>query len=262
MQKIIKYYIINILRGGVFIFFTAYWVYYVLGLILIPGLILGAVAQAKVSSNYEKYSLVNNKRGKTANEVAREILNRADLNNIELTTTNKELGDHYDPKKEVIALSPGVNNKESISAIGIACHEVGHALQDAAGYAPAKLRKFFVPIVNFCSAILWPLVIIGFLIDFGGSSNSIFGDICIYSGCAFFGLAILFSLITLPTELDASRRALKELKENYYLDEEELIGAKKVLTSAALTYVASLVMSVLTFLRFLFTILLVTRNRD
>lgn len=245
-----------------FIFFTTYWVYYVLGLILIPGLLLGALAQAKVSKNYEDYSTVNARRGKTSNEVAREILDRAGLANIQLTTTDKNLGDHYDPKKEIIALSPGVNEKTTISALGIACHEVGHALQDAAGYAPAKLRKFFVPVVNFCSAILWPLVIIGFLIDFGGSTNSIVGDICIYSGCAFFGLAILFSLITLPTELDASRRALKELRENNYLDEEELIGAKKVLNSAALTYVASLVMSVLTFLRFLLTVLLVTRNRD
>ena len=242
------------------IFFTSYWVYYILGIVLIPGLILGIIAQSKVQSNYHKYSNILTKRGKTANQVAREILDRNNLSNIQLTTTNKELGDHYDPKGEVIALSPGVHESSTISALGIACHEVGHALQDVAGYAPAKLRKFFVPVVNFCSAILWPLVIIGFLLDFGGSSNSIVGDICIYSGCAFFGLAILFSLITLPTELDASRRALKQLSENNYLDEEELLGAKKVLSSAALTYVASLVMAILTFLRFLLTVLLITRK--
>lgn len=227
---------------------------------MIPGLILGIIAQTKVQTNYQKYSQIPARRGKKANEVAREILDRNNLSNIQLTTTNKELGDHYDPKKELIALSPGVNEKTTISALGIACHEVGHALQDAAGYGPAKLRKFFVPVVNFCSAILWPLVIIGFILDFGGSTDSIVGDMCIYSGCVFFGLAILFSLLTLPTELDASRRALKELQENGYLQEDEIDGAKKVLRAAALTYVASLVMAILSFLRFLLTVLLVTRK--
>lgn len=244
------------------IFFTAYWVYYALGIILIPGLIAGAAAQACVMSNYQKYSEIPSKRGKTSNEVCREILDHNDLQHITLTSTDKELGDHYDPKKEHIALSPGVKEKTSIAALGIACHEVGHALQDAAGYAPAKMRKFMVPVVNFCSAMLWPLIIIGFLINFGGSFDSIVGDICIYGGCTFFGLAILFSLITLPTELDASKRALKELKDGHYLDEEELVGAKNVLRAAAMTYFASLLMSILSFLRFLFTVLLLTRNRD
>lgn len=246
----------------VIIFFTAYWVYYVLGLIMIPGLIAGAVAQESIASNYQKYSEIPSKRGKTANQVCREILDHNNLQNITLTTTDKKLGDHYDPSKDLIALSPGVNEKTSIAALGVACHEVGHALQDAAGYGPAKMRQFMVPVVNFCSAMLWPLIIIGFLINFGGSSESIIGDICIYGGCGFFGLAILFSLITLPTELDASKRALRELREGYYLDEEELQGAKAVLKSAAMTYFASLLMSILSFTRFLLTILLVTRNRD
>ena len=218
------------------------------------------MAQAKVQANYNKYSEIPTKKQKTANQVAREILDRNDLQNISLTTTNRELGDHYDPKKELIALSPGVNEHTSIASLGIACHEVGHALQTAAGYAPAKLRMFFAHIVNFCSAILWPLVIIGFIFDFGGATNSVFGDVCIYSGCVFFGLAVLFSLITLPTELDASKRALKELEANGYLDEEELQGAKKVLKAAALTYVAALLVSILNFARFLLTILLVTRK--
>lgn len=187
-------------------------------------------------------------------------MDRNDLQNIQLTTTNHELGDNYNYKKETIALSPGVNEHTTIAAIGIACHEVGHALQDANGYAMSKIRKFFIPVVNICSAILWPLVIVGFILDFGGSTNSIIGDICIYSGCAFFGLAILISLITLPLELDASKRALKQLDENNYLDSEELEGAKAVLKAAALTYVASLVMSILTFLRFLLTVLLATRK--
>lgn len=246
----------------VIIFFTAYWVYYVLGIIMIPGLIAGAIAQSSVMSNYQKYSQIPTKRGKNANDVCREILDHNDLHEIALTTTDKELGDHYDPSKDLIALSPGVDGKSSIAALGIACHEVGHALQDAAGYGPAKMRKFMVPVVNFCSAMLWPLIIIGFLINFGGSVDSIAGDICIYGGCGFFGLAILFSLITLPTELDASKRALKELRDGHYLDEEELQGAKTVLRSAAMTYFASLLMSILSFLRFLFTILLLTRNRD
>ncbi|MBQ7603092.1 MAG: zinc metallopeptidase [Clostridia bacterium] len=245
-----------------FVFFTAYWVYYALGLVMIPGLILGAIAQNSVTTNYQKYQQVQTKRGKTSNQICREILDHNDLQQISLTTTEKELGDYYDPKKGTIALSPGVNNQSNISALGIACHEVGHALQDAAGYGPAKMRRFMVPVVNFCSAMLWPLIIIGFLINFGGASNSIIGDICIYGGCAFFGLAIIFSLITLPTELDASKRAIKELRDGQYLDEEELVGAKAVLKAAAMTYFASLLMSVLSFLRFLFTVLLLTRNRD
>lgn len=231
-----------------------------MGLVLIPGLIFGIIAQAKVQSNYEKYRQVPTKKGKTSNQIAREILDRNNLQNIQLTTTNRELGDNYNYKKETIALSPGVNESTTIAAIGIACHEVGHALQDAAGYAPSKLRKFFIPVVNICSAILWPLVIIGFILDFGGSTDSIIGDICIYSGCAFFGLAILISLLTLPLELDASKRAIKQLDENGYFDEEELDGAKKVLKAAALTYVASLVMSILTFMRFLLTVLIATRK--
>ncbi len=246
----------------VIVFFTSYWIYYILGIIMIPGLIFGAIAQSKINSNYKTYKQIPTKKGKTANEVCREILDRNNLSNIQLTTTDKELGDHYDPTKETIALSPGVNEHSTIASLGIACHEVGHALQDQANYFPAKLRKFLVPVVNFCSAMLWPLVIIGFLIDFGGATNSIVGDICIYSGCVFFGLATLFSLITLPTELDASKRALKELSGYGYLDEEELVGAKKVLQSAALTYVASLVVSILNFLRFLLTVLAITKNKD
>lgn len=237
-----------------------YILYWLLGLVLVPGIIFASIAQAKVQSTYHKMRQVNTERGLTANQIAREVLDNNGLTNIQLTTTPNELGDHYHPKKELIALSPGVNNSTSIASVGIALHEVGHALQDANGYAFSKLRTFLVPLINFSSVALWPLVIIGMIFSFGGASGSVFGDVCLWAGIIFFGLSVIFSLITLPTELDASKRAMRVLREQGYMNEEELAGVKQVLTSAAMTYVASLVVSILNFLRFLLTILLVRNN--
>lgn len=234
--------------------------YWLLGIIVLPGLILGAIAQAKVHSTYKKMSQVPTRRGATANQIAREVLDNNDLSNIVLTTTPETLGDHYDPKGEVIALSPGVHEQSSIASVGIAMHEVGHALQDKEGYAFSKLRKFLVPVINFCSTALWPLIIIGLIFNFAAASDSIVGDIFMWAGVIFFGMSIIFSLVTLPTEIDASRRALRVLRDNQYLEEDELAGVKKVLTAAALTYVAALLVAILNFARFLITILLVRNN--
>ena len=238
-------------------FYTLYWL---LGLIMVPGIILAVVAQTKVSTTYNKMKQIGTEKGITANQVAREVLDNNDLTNISLTTTPHELGDHYDPKNEIIALSPGVNGSSSIASVGIAMHEVGHALQDSQGYAFSRLRKFLVPVINFTSKMLWPLVIIGMIFSFGGASGSLFGDICLYSGIIFFGLNVLFSLITLPTELDASKRAMKVLREQGYMNEDELANVKKVLSAAAMTYVASLLVSILNFLRFLLSVIMVRNN--
>ena len=239
---------------------STYILYWLLGLIMVPGIILATVAQVKVHSTYNKMRQVNTQRGLTANQIAREVLDNNGLTDITLATTNNELGDHYHPKKKYIALSPGVHNCSSIASVGIAMHEVGHALQDSQGYVFSGLRKFLVPLVNFCSVALWPLVIIGLIFNFGGASGSLFGDVCLYSGIIFFGMSVLFSLITLPTELDASKRAIRVLREHGYMNEDELADVRKVLNAAAMTYIASLLVSILNFLRFLLTILLIRNN--
>lgn len=227
---------------------------------MIPGIILASIAQAKVNTSFNKWKTVASTNGKTAAEIAREILDKNGLTNITIVQEKGYLTDHYDPKNEKIALSDEVYNSTSLSAIGVACHEVGHAIQDNEGYWPSKFRKILVPFINFSSTFLWPLVIIGLLFNIFGSANGLVGTIFISAGLIFFGLSMLFSLITLPTEYDASNRALKILEEDNYLNEEEIQGAKEVLRSAALTYVASLIMSILTVARFLFTIILLRNN--
>jgi len=238
-------------------FYVTYWL---LGIIVLPGLLLGIYAQARVHSAYREMSQIKTKKGVTANQIAREVLDTNQLDNIVLTTTDDTLGDNYNPENETIALSPGVNNQSTISSVGIALHEVGHAIQDKEGYAFAKVRRFLVPVINLCSTALWPLIIIGVIFNFGGSSDSIIGDIFMWAGVIFFGLSIIFSLITLPTEIDASRRAMRVLKDGDYLDSEELQGVKKVLGAAAWTYVAALLVAILNFARFLLTILILRRD--
>lgn len=237
-----------------------YFIYWMLGIIMIPGIILAVIAQSKVYGSYSKWKNVASQKGKTASMVAREILDSNGLTNISIEHTSGQLTDFYDPKNEKIALSDEVYNGTSIAAIGIACHEVGHALQDAAGYGPAKIRQIIAPIITFGSRALWPLVILGFMFNIFGSVDGIVGTIFIAAGLGFYGLSLLFSLITLPTEFDASKRALKILSEEQYLYEDELKGAKQVLSSAALTYVADLVISILTVLRFVLTIFIARKD--
>jgi len=239
-----------------------YIIYWILGIVMIPGIILSIWAQTKVSSSFSNWKGVPSQKGRTANEIAREILDNNGLANIALEHIDGHLTDHYDPKNEKIALSDEVYGSTSIAAIGVACHEVGHALQDAAGYPPAKIRQVLVPFINFGSKALWPLVIFGFIFNIFGSVTGVVGTIFIAAGLGFFALSLIFSLITLPTELDASKRALKILKEENYLVDEENAGAKHVLWAAALTYIADLVMSILTVLRFILTILILRGNRD
>lgn len=239
----------------------AYLLYWLLGIILIPGIIFAAYAQAKISSVYKEMKHQPASTDKTADQIAREILDKNGLQEIQIERVDGEMTDYYHPKKQIVALSQGTYGSNSIAAIGVAAHEVGHAIQTKEGYYASKIRTFLVPFVNFSSAILWPLVVVGLLFNIFGSVDSVVGTVFIWCGVGFFGLSLLFSLITLPTELDASKRAIQQLTEGGYLSStEEIDQAKSVLKAAAMTYFASLVMSILNFVRFLITILVLRNN--
>ena len=228
--------------------------YWIMGIVMIPGIIFAIIAQSKVYSAYHKWRDVPTQKGRTAAQVAREILDQNGLYDITVIKTPGEMTDHFDSKKKIVALSEGVHDSSSVAALGIATHEVGHAIQHSKGYLPAKIRLALVPFINISSNLLWPILFIAIIFNVIGSTGFV-GYIFMWIAIVFFGLTLLFSLITLPTELDASKRALNILTEQQYLEGEELVGAKKVLKAAALTYVASLVNAILTVLRFVLTII-------
>ena len=204
--------------------------YYIV--LIIPAMLLGAFAQWKVSSTFNRYKKVESVRGFTASSVARRILDMNGLQNIRIERVRGNLTDHYDPAHDVIRLSDSVYNSSSIASIGVAAHEVGHALQYADGYIPIKMRNAIVPIANIGSTLSLPLIILGILIDMSKLVNI---------GIIAFSLVAVFQFITLPVEINASNRALEVLDSQGYLNEDEMGGAKKVLSAAALTYVAALV---------------------
>lgn len=242
-----------------FIFSGAYWEYYLMGIILLPGILLAIYAQAKVTKNFNKYSKVMSMRGTTGAELARNILREEGLEHIQVIKAGGNgLSDHYNPRKKEIALSEDVYNSSSLAALGVAAHEVGHAIQYKENYIPVKLRSALVPITNVVSSMLWPLVFMGLFLNFGAETGGSIGAIFVWAGIALFGLAVILNLITLPVEFDASRRAGKLLLSTGTIDEMEIEGAKKVLNAAALTYVAALLVSILNLVRFL----LVANNRD
>ncbi|HEY8423734.1 MAG TPA: zinc metallopeptidase [Clostridia bacterium] len=233
--------------------------YYITGIVLIPGLLLAIYAQFKVSSAYSTYSRVNSASGVTAYEMARAVLNRAGLYNIQIQEIPGTLTDHYDHENKAIRLSRGVFNSSSVAALGVAAHEVGHALQYAENYFPVKLRNALVPIINITSRIMWPLVLFGLIFGLAVPGNPI-GDIVIYAGLIFYGSSVLFSLVTLPTEFNASKRAAALLSSSGILTRAETEQAKQVLDAAAWTYIASLVTAILSLLRF-FAIIFLSRGR-
>ncbi len=234
-----------------------YLQYYLMGIILLPGLIFAIYAQAKVSKTYGEYRSIHAKSGVKASDFVRELLQSSGLENTTVRQISGELTDHFNPSKQEICLSEDVYNSSSISALGVACHEFGHALQKKEKYVPYQIRRILVPVTNFVSNLLWPLVILGLIFNLGVEGGGLLGDIFLWSGIAVFSLAVLVNLATLPVEFDASRRALKILSATGTLDEEELDETKEVLNSAALTYVAALLVSILNLLRF---ILVVTRS--
>ena len=229
------------------------WSYYLLGVLLLPGIILSIIAQSRTTHNFNKYSKVNIRSIETASQIARRLLNNAGLEHIKIGSCSGHLTDHYNPKTKTIRLSHEVYNSTSISAIGVMAHEVGHAIQEKDGYIPIKIRSFLVPVIKFSSYFMWPLAILGVILEFMAYTEIGFIFICI--GIGIFALSTLFALVTIPVERDASRRAYKLLWETGIINEEEGYGIKKVLNAAGSTYVAALITSILSLLRFVLFIL-------
>lgn len=218
-------------------------------ILVMPMVIFSLVASVKVKSAFNKYSKVFSQRGLTGAQAAEEVLKFYGITNVAVQHVAGELTDHYDPKANVICLSDKVYNSTSVAAIGVACHEAGHAAQYAEGYSPVKVRSVIYPACSIGSKVGFPLAFLGLVFSF---------DFLVTLGIALFGLAVLFQVLTLPVEFNASRRAIKVIDEIGVLRDDEISGAKKVLTAAALTYVASLAVSVANLLRL---ILLSNRNR-
>ena len=232
-----------------------YWEYYLMGIILLPAIIFSAIVQAKVNGTFKKYGKVEAQKGLTAKQVAEQMLENYGAEDVVIKTVKGSLTDYYSDKEKTVALSEDVCDSTSVSAIGVAMHEVGHAIQYAEGYKPVKIRNFMVKVCNLSSKLLWPLVIIGLIFNLGVESGGVFGNICLWAGIGFFTLSIIFNLITLPVEYNASNRAKKIMANENILTTQELSQASEVLNSAALTYVASLMVSVLNLLRFLIVML-------
>ena len=211
-------------------------------ILLIPALILSMWAQFKVKSTFAKYSEIRARRGVTATDVARALLDRFGLTNVPVERIGGQLTDHYDPRDKTLHLSDSVSGNSSIAAIGVAAHEVGHAIQDQEGYAFLKFRNAIVPAVNICSTASMPIFFIGLLMS---SFNLLNLGILLFCG------VLVFHLVTLPVELDASSRAMKLLAETGMLEGDELKGARSVLSAAAMTYVAALVMTIMQLVRLL-----------
>ena len=217
-------------------------------IILIPAVLLSAWAQSRVQSTFNKYSQIPARGNVTADSVARMLLTLYGMANMPINHVSGSLTDHYDPRNKTLNLSDSVYSSNSIASIGVAAHEVGHAIQHHESYSPLIFRNSIVPVVNICSSASMPLFIIGLLM-----ANSLLVNI----GIMLFTGALVFHLVTLPVEINASSRALKLLEQTHTLTPDELSGAKKVLTAAAWTYIAAALMSVLQLIR----LILIARSR-
>lgn len=223
------------------------WTY----LLLIAGLVLSLLVSANMNSTVAKYSRVRSHSGLTGAEAASRILRAAGVTGVSVQPTSGQLTDHYDPRTKVVRLSETSYNSSSLTAVGVAAHECGHAIQDAYNYGPLKLRSAIVPIANFGSQLSWPIFFAGLIFSIQALTTL---------GIVLFSAAVLFQLVTLPVELNASSRALKMLESTGIMHTEELKGSKKVLKAAAMTYVAALASSILQLLRLI--ILAGGRRRD
>lgn len=213
--------------------------------LVLIGVVLSLLASGRVKSTFAKYSQVRNSRGLTGAQAAEQVLRTAGIYDVRIEHVGGNLTDHYDPRTKVLRLSDSVYGQTSVAAVGVAAHECGHAIQHAKGYAPLKLRSTLVPVANFGSKLAWPLIIFGLFIS-GESSR-----ILINAGIIAFLGAVLFQLITLPVEFNASNRAIRMIADSGMMYGEEIQGAKKVLSAAALTYVASAATAILQLLRIL-----------
>ena len=227
------------------------WYYDWTYILVLIGAILSMLASWNVNGTFRKYSKVRNSRGMTAEMAAQMILQDAGIYDVRIDRIRGNLTDHYSPNEKVLRLSDSVYGSNSVAAIGVAAHECGHAIQHARGYAPLKLRSTLVPIANFGAKIAWPLILIGLL--FTSESSSLFINL----GIIAFSGAVLFQLITLPVEFNASNRAIRMITDSGMMYGEEIVAARKVLNAAALTYVASAATAILQLLR----IILLTGGR-
>ena len=226
------------------------WTY----LLLIIGMLLSLAASAKLKSTFARYKRVRSASGLTGEEAARRILYSAGITDVQVRPVAGSLTDHYDPRNKTLSLSDAVYNATTVAAIGVAAHECGHAMQHAKGYVPLSIRSALVPVVNFGSYLSWPLIVIGLFI------NSSTGSLFLNAGLLLFSLVVLFQLVTLPVEINASRRAVRLLDQEHILIGDEVGQTARVLKAAALTYVASAAASILQLLRLL--ILTGGRRRD
>lgn len=221
--------------------------YYYLVLI-VPAIIISLIAQMRVTSTFSKFSRVSNTRGLTGADVARRILDANGLTNVVIEHVRGNLTDHYDPRARVLRLSDSVFSSRSVAALGVAAHECGHAIQHAKGYSPLKIRNSVFPLVNISSSLAVPIIILGFIFN---------TPFLVDAGIILFSAVVFFQLVTLPVEFNASSRALAILEDSYFLEGSEIKSARKVLSAAALTYVASALVSVMQLLR----LIILSNNR-
>lgn len=220
------------------------WTYLVL---VLPCIILSLWASANINSTFKRYSKQLNRRGITGAEAAQRVLRANGISGVRVDRVSGHLSDHYDPRTNVIRLSDSVYDSTSVASIGVACHEAGHAVQYAQHYAPIKLRAAIIPITNFGSKLAMPLILLGVLL----SAFANFSYTLVYLGIACFGLSLVFQLITLPVEFNASRRAMRAIEDSEILTDDERRGARKTLNAAAMTYVAATAVALAQLLRIL-----------
>ena len=211
--------------------------------LVLIGVVLSLFASARVKSTFNKYSKMRNSRGMTGAQAAEQVLYSAGIRDVRIERVAGNLTDHYDPRSKVLRLSDSVYGQTSVAAVGVAAHECGHAIQHAKGYAPLKFRSVLVPVANFGAKICWPLILIGLLI------NSESSWLIMQIGILAFSLSVLFQIVTLPVEFNASGRAVRILADTGMMYGEEIVAAKKVLNAAALTYVAGAASAILQLLR-------------
>ena len=222
-------------------YYPMYYMFDPTYVLILIGVVISLAASAKLRGTYQRYAGVRSRCGMTGEEAARQLLRSQGIYDVTIRRVRGNLTDHYDPRTKTVNLSDSVYGSTSIAAIGVAAHECWHAIQDARDYAPLRIRGAIVPVVNFGSALSWPLIIIGILLSFN--------HFLITLGIVLFSLTVVFQLVTLPVEFDASSRALRILGDSHMLYEEELRGARKVLSAAALTYVAAAASTILQLLR-------------
>ncbi|MGN0804176.1 MAG: zinc metallopeptidase [Candidatus Coproplasma sp.] len=225
--------------------------------------IISAIASIRVHTTFAKYNGVVNKSGMTGYDTAVRLMQNNGVNGISVGRVKGSLSDHYDPRHNIVNLSESTYGSNSVGAVAVAAHEIGHVMQNKKGYLFYKIRTALVPVVNFGSRLAFPLVIVGMIVDlFVHNVNPNVGFYIALVGVALYGASFLFTLVTLPVELNASSRAKKMLVSEGILTKEELPGARKVLSAAAMTYVASLLTSLIYFLRFFLYVLLIFGKRD